>query len=654
MSTNPKISILIPTYLRLDALEKKIDELIKLSIVYNIEPVFVLEIEDTESYYTIKNSELRNYKICYNFSNFSHHCFPTALKHSSGEYIIHMGDDDYFEEGALDHIYQAIRQNPNIDWLIGKGSYIDNENRKIRSILTKIKYSLLKKFSFNLLSIANFVMTPSVIIKKNFLENIGGFDTKYNHANDYYCWLKAAKKSKPTIIEKNLSNVSFSAGTVSGSFDIYRYFIFIKKILFEQENKFINIFQILSTIYLVLHNILFKKLLNVFESKFNFKALINHNHNYKEKIKILHLTRFFDLKNLGGIEEGIIQLNNNAKKFDIQNDILCTSKKNSHFKFENMNVIQCKEVFSLSNNVFSYQFLKVFKKISGYYDIIHIHYPYPFADFTILNNIKNLNSKIILTYHSDIVKQKVLKKIYLYFFKKFFSKHIWLINVSSELYLEKSELKNTFAPNHKFYIQTLGLKDVSSYNWDVFDNPKLKNFFKSNKKVSYFIARDRHYKGFDKLYNLLEKNKDKSFVICSKNKKIKQYAKNKNNILYMESSNIFEKNYIIKNSIINIFTSDNNAESFGIILLESQMFGIPSIVYNLNTGVNTIIKNGYNGYSVSLDDEKEYNIKFQQLYNDDDLRENFSKNSKLNFKKNFSLQNFDNYYNYVIKELIKH
>ena len=659
MSANPKISILIPTYLRLDALKQKIDELKKLSAIYNIEPVFILEIEDSESFFLIKNSELKNYKICYNFSKFSHHCFPTGLKYSSGEYIIHMGDDDYFEAEALEHIYEAIKKNPNANWFIGKGSYINDKNHKIRKILTNIKYTLLKKFSFNLLSIANFIMTPSVIIKKDFIQNLGGFDKNFTHANDYYCWLKAAKQSKPIIIKKNLSNVSFSAATVSGSFDLYRYFIFIKKILFEQKNKLINIFQILSTIYLVLHNILFKKIFNVFESNFNFKELKKKSNESVEnkQTKILHLTRFFDLKNLGGIEEGIIQLNSNSKKYNVQNDILCTSKKNSFFKFENMNIIQCKESFSISNNVFSYQFMNVFKKICENYDIIHIHYPYPFADFTVLKNLKhlkNLDSKIILTYHSDIIKQKFLKKIYLYYFKKFFSKHVLVVNVSSELYFKESEVKKTFNSDQKFYIQILGLKDISSYNWDEFDNVKLKKFFQSNKKVSFFMARDRHYKGFNKLYNLLEKNKDKAFVICSKNKKIKEYSKNKNNIFYMESANMFEKNFIIKNSILNIFTSDNKAESFGIILLESQMFGVPSIVYNLNTGVNSIIKDGYNGYSANLNDEEEYNIKFQKLYSDDDLRENFSKNSKLNYKERFSLKNFDNYYDFILKELIKH
>ena len=65
MTFDPKISILIPTYLRANALRKKINELKKLSLNYNLEPVFVLESEDKESYNLIENSGLNKYKICY-------------------------------------------------------------------------------------------------------------------------------------------------------------------------------------------------------------------------------------------------------------------------------------------------------------------------------------------------------------------------------------------------------------------------------------------------------------------------------------------------------------------------------------------------------------------------------------------------------------
>ena len=60
-------------------------------------------------------------------------------------------------------------------------------------------------------------MTPSVIIKK-FLQKIGGFPN-FKYAQDYYCWLAAARASKPKIINEQLTKVTFSSSTFSGSFN---------------------------------------------------------------------------------------------------------------------------------------------------------------------------------------------------------------------------------------------------------------------------------------------------------------------------------------------------------------------------------------------------------------------------------------------------
>ena len=59
------------------------------------------------------------------------------------------------------------------------------------------------------------------------------------------------------------------------------------------------------------------------------------------------------------------------------------------------------------------------------------------------------------------------------------------------------------------------------------------------------MARDRHYKGFDRLKFVLEKNKDKAFIVCTKNSKIKKYCENKKNIYYIDSCNNVEKYFII-------------------------------------------------------------------------------------------------------------
>ena len=47
-----------------------------------------------------------------------------------------------------------------------------------------------------------------------------------------------------------------------------------------------------------------------------------------------------------------------------------------------------------------------------------------------------------------------------------------------------------------------------------------------------------------------------------------------------------------------ISTSTNRAESYGMSLLEGLMHCVPLISFDLQTGVNEIVKNNYNGYLI--------------------------------------------------------
>ena len=76
------------------------------------------------------------------------------------------------------------------------------------------------------------------------------------------------------------------------------------------------------------------------------------------------------------------------------------------------------------------------------------------------------------------------------------------------------------------------------------------------------------------------------------------------------------------------------------------MFSLPSIVYKINTGVNEIIQNNFNGIEVEVIDKKIYNEKFNAIYQNENLRNLLSKNSRSNFIDNYSNKIFDKYYDF--------
>jgi glycosyltransferase involved in cell wall biosynthesis len=105
------------------------------------------------------------------------------------------------------------------------------------------------------------------------------------------------------------------------------------------------------------------------------------------------------------------------------------------------------------------------------------------------------------------------------------------------------------------------------------------------------------------------------------------------------------KNYLIKNSEILISTSNSKSESYGINLLEGLFCNKPLIAFNLQTGVNDIIKNNKNGFLIKKFDIYKYSKFLRKLYNNKNLNKKFSLYSN-NHKKNFKT-NYKDLFNYI-------
>ena len=118
--------------------------------------------------------------------------------------------------------------------------------------------------------------------------------------------------------------------------------------------------------------------------------------------------------------------------------LVSKNKKSSYqIKIDNYEVIFIPENFSIFSTSFSIGAFKKFKELVLKSDIIHYHFPYPFSD--ILNIFCRVRKPKILTYHSDIVRQK--KFMFLYrFLMNSFLKSVDKIVATSPNYLSTSKV----------------------------------------------------------------------------------------------------------------------------------------------------------------------------------------------------------------------
>ena len=133
-----------------------------------------------------------------------------------------------------------------------------------------------------------------------------------------------------------------------------------------------------------------------------------------EKIRVLHLYKKSILESYGGVEKFIDTLCKSTYEFDIDNILFSLSKRNlnQQISLDKYIIINAKQDIYIFSTGFSIQAFSKFKKLASSVDIIHYHFPNPFAD--ILHFFCGIKKPFLITYHSDIVKQKLIFFIYRY------------------------------------------------------------------------------------------------------------------------------------------------------------------------------------------------------------------------------------------------
>ena len=248
----------------------------------------------------------------------------------------------------------------------------------------------------------------------------------------------------------------------------------------------------------------------------------------KKKIKVLHVFKSYYPDTKGGVEKIIDELCILTKNYKIQSDIYTLSNARKVVKRKNYKIYFEKKTFELFSCPFSINSIFHFKDIVRGYDVIHYHFPWPFMDF--LHLVLKIKKKFIVTYHSDIIKQKKLKFFYNYFKNKFLSKAYKIVFTSNN-YKQTSELSQKLKKNS--LVIPLGLNNRRSTS-----KRKFKKKIKSNYFI--FIGQLRHYKGIDTIINCPDSDKYKIVILGSGEKEniiFENLKKKKKNIIFYKNKN---------------------------------------------------------------------------------------------------------------------
>ncbi|MFJ4157036.1 glycosyltransferase [Pseudomonas sp. NPDC089752] len=304
-------------------------------------------------------------------------------------------------------------------------------------------------------------------------------------------------------------------------------------------------------------------------------------------IKVLHFFKTYYPDSMGGIEQVIFQIAEGGRAQGIDSQVLYLSPRGAarNEPVANHLTHRAKLDLHVASTGFSLSALKDFTELARQADIVHYHFPWPYMD--LVHFIARLNKPTVVSYHSDIVKQKWLLKLYQPLMNRFFSS-VDSVVASSPNYAAHSPVLTHF--KDKVSIIPYGL-DRSTY-------PKA-----SAQKLAYwrerlgerfflFVGALRYYKGLDYLLQAAKLNGLPVVIMGGGflEAQLKQQAADLGlgHVHFLGGLPDEDKAALLELCYGFVFPSHLRSESFGISLLEAAMYGKPLISCEMGSGTTFI------------------------------------------------------------------
>ncbi len=338
-------------------------------------------------------------------------------------------------------------------------------------------------------------------------------------------------------------------------------------------------------------------------------------------MKILEVNKLY-YPHIGGIESLVKQYSEGLSAIP-SNDVrvlVCRDGKGKG-SIENVGGVEVTRANSMGTYFscpLSFDFIRKFKRMAAESDVVEIHTPFPLGDAALL--LSGYKGKVVVAWHSDVVKQKKL----MFFYKPFMNhllKRADRIIVATEGHINGSSYLPPY--RSKCVVIPYGL-DISEY-----DNAPRTSVLKANDPSAvkvFFSGRLVYYKGVDVLLKAFKEVKGAELFISgagTMEAELKQYVSDNS-----MSSRVhflgFLSNEDLKSAFsecdIFVLPSVQKSEAFGIVQLEAMVYGKPVINTSLPSGAPFVSLDKVTGLTVPPSDIFALCNAIQQLVDSPELR----------------------------------
>lgn len=370
-------------------------------------------------------------------------------------------------------------------------------------------------------------------------------------------------------------------------------------------------------------------------------------------MKVLHFYKVSFPDSMGGVEQVIHHLASGGIRYGIQTEVLSLTNElqSSTVEVDGYQVHRVPLDFQFASSSFSFAALAKFKSLAASADIIHYHFPWPFMDM--VHFLTGVSKPTVVSYHSDIIRQQYLLKLYSPLKRKFLA-DVDAIVAASPNYLVSSDVLSRYQDKVSVIPYGLCKESYPKPDQDLVN----KWSAKLGEKFFLFVGVLRYYKG---LHVLIEASRGVEFPVVivgagpiEKELKKQADALGLRNVHFLGAVSEEDKVALINLSYGIVFPSHLRSEAFGIALLEGAMYGKPMISSEIGTGTTFINIAGETGMVVPPSDAFALRTAMQYLWDHPDEAARMGKNAEARYWKYFTADKMVSAYVNLYQSLLNH
>lgn len=316
-------------------------------------------------------------------------------------------------------------------------------------------------------------------------------------------------------------------------------------------------------------------------------------------MKILQLGKFWPV--MGGVEKVMFDLTQGLSERGIECDMLCAASDGPTQEIRlnaKGRVVAVNSLLKAKSTMISPVMISRLRRTAADYDIIHVHHPDPMAALALY--LSGYKGRVVLHWHSDILRQRILKQLYLPL-QGWLLKRADTVICTSPNYAEGSSELQIAAPKLKCI--PIGVAPVKP------DEKRVSEIAQevAGRKVIFSLGRLVPYKGYHNLILAARDLPDDYLVVIAGSGPLepqlkKLIADNRLGSKVIMPGRISDRDRDAWMAVASVFClpSVEKTEAFGIVLIESMSIGLPLITTVIpGSGTSWVNAHGISGSNVS-------------------------------------------------------